>query len=121
MDNYHEESQKGGAGNFVAGLLLGGLAGAATMLLLAPQSGEETRAQIQQRSRELRDQTNEAIAQARNKAGELKETAQERAEDLKRQGKDVLVDQLDHISERVSSAVESSKKALQGSESKRKS
>jgi gas vesicle protein len=123
MDNYshNDESQKGGAGRFVAGLLLGGLAGAATMLLLAPQSGEETRAQIQQRSRELRDQTNEALAQARTKAGELKETAQEKAVDLKRQGKEKLVEQMDRVSERVTSAVESGKKAIQGSESKQKS
>ena len=121
MDNYsNDESQRGGAGRFVAGLLLGGLAGAATMLLLAPQSGEETRAQIQQKSRELRDQTNEALSQARTKAGELKETAQERAQELQQQGKDVLVEQLDRVSDRVNSAVESGKKALQGSETKRK-
>lgn len=123
MNSYSEkqDTQKGGAGNFVAGLLLGGLAGAATMLLLAPQSGEETRAQIQQRSKELRDQTVDALAQARTKADELKLTAQERAEQLKQQGKDVLVEQMDRVSERVTSAVESGKKAIQGSDPRRKS
>jgi gas vesicle protein len=39
------------------GLLIGGLAGAVTMLLMAPQSGKKTRAQIRQRSTDLQDRT----------------------------------------------------------------
>ena len=34
--------------NVLFGMLIGGLVGAVTMLLLAPQSGKRTRAQIQQ-------------------------------------------------------------------------
>ena len=34
----------------LAGMLIGSLAGALTMLLLAPQSGEETRLQIHEKS-----------------------------------------------------------------------
>ena len=37
-------------GAFFTGLVVGGLVGAAVALMLAPQSGEETRAQIRQRS-----------------------------------------------------------------------
>ena len=40
----------------LAGLLIGGLAGAMAMLFLAPQSGKETRAKMQQLSYELREQ-----------------------------------------------------------------
>jgi gas vesicle protein len=40
----------------LAGVLVGGLAGAGAMLLLAPQSGEKTRTQIQEKGLELRDQ-----------------------------------------------------------------
>ena len=36
-------------GAFFTGLVVGGLVGAAVALMLAPQSGEETRAQIRQR------------------------------------------------------------------------
>ena len=39
------------------GLLVGGLAGAGAMLLLAPQSGEQTRTEIREKSLQLRDQT----------------------------------------------------------------
>jgi gas vesicle protein len=43
--------------NVLIGMLIGGLAGAVTMLLLAPQSGKDTRTQIQKKGIELRDRT----------------------------------------------------------------
>ena len=68
---------------FLAGLLVGGLAGAGTMLLLAPQSGEKTRVQIQQKSIELRNQTVKtvegAVAQARGKARQITDDVRKQA------------------------------------------
>jgi len=67
----------------LAGLLIGGLAGAMAMLLLAPQSGKETRAKMQQLSYELREQTAEAMddamAQVRAKAGQITHDVREQA------------------------------------------
>jgi len=40
---------------FFAGMVIGGLVGAATALLIAPQSGEDTRSLIRDRSIELKD------------------------------------------------------------------
>lgn len=45
----------------LVGALIGGLAGALTMLLLAPQSGKDTRMQIQKKGIELRDRTSEMV------------------------------------------------------------
>jgi gas vesicle protein len=70
----------------LAGLLIGGLAGAVTMLLLAPQSGKDTRMQIID-------------------GGRKKFT------DIKQQGQVLMVDQLDHVSE----AALAGKKAIQTS------
>ena len=44
-----------GGGEFFAGLLLGGLLGAAMALLFAPQSGEETVSMIRDKGIELKD------------------------------------------------------------------
>jgi gas vesicle protein len=77
MDNNNQENGNNAKNSwgFLAGLLVGGLAGAGAMLLLAPQSGKKTRAQIQQRSIELRDQTVKTVegatAQARGKARQI--------------------------------------------------
>jgi gas vesicle protein len=43
--------------NILVGMLIGSIAGAVAMLLLAPQSGKDTRTQIQKRGIELRDRT----------------------------------------------------------------
>jgi gas vesicle protein len=45
----------------LAGLLIGGLAGVGAMMLLAPQSGRKTRAQIIQKSMELQVQASDTF------------------------------------------------------------
>jgi len=52
-------------GAFMSGLLLGGIAGAITALLLAPQSGEETRKVILDKSLELKEKALETVEDAR--------------------------------------------------------
>ncbi len=50
--------------SFFSGLFLGGLIGAVTAMLLAPGSGEEMRAQLQERTIQLRDDI-KAVAETR--------------------------------------------------------
>ena len=71
-----------GDGAFFAGVLLGGLVGAAVALLIAPQSGEETRARIQDASLKLKDRANEIIADTREKAEAITADARRRAEEI---------------------------------------
>ncbi|MGB8983720.1 MAG: YtxH domain-containing protein [Anaerolineales bacterium] len=101
---YHTNNTVG----VLIGMLIGGLAGAATMLLLAPQSGKDTRLQIQKKGIELRDRTTElvedAVAQVRTKANQI-------TMDVKNYGQEMAVEQLDHVSE----AAQAGKKAIQGS------
>ncbi|MCB0165684.1 MAG: YtxH domain-containing protein [Anaerolineae bacterium] len=64
-------------GAFFAGLVIGGLVGAALALLLAPQSGEETRAQIRDRSLEYKDLAEDNLMTVRSRATEAGLKAQE--------------------------------------------
>lgn len=70
----------GDFGAFVAGFLIGSLVGAATALLLAPQSGQETRAIIRERGIELRDRAYESADQAMVQAETALDDAKKRAE-----------------------------------------
>jgi gas vesicle protein len=87
----------------VTGLLVGGLIGAGVALLMAPRSGEETRAEIRDKAMEYRDRTrdvvNETVSQAKSKADELKDGVLEKADDLKRRGKQTAAQQLDHVAQ----------------------
>jgi len=100
---------------FLAGALIGSLAGAGAALLLAPQSGKKTWTSIQHRSIELRDQAVEtmegAVAQARVNARQITAGVHEQAEGLQQRGQELLGEQR----ERLSTVVEAGKKAVRGS------
>lgn len=67
-------------GTFFAGFIIGGLVGAAVALLMAPQSGEETRTLIKDRSIELKDRAVETGTDARARAEKALEDARMRAD-----------------------------------------
>jgi gas vesicle protein len=87
----------------LAGLLIGSLAGAVTMLLLAPQSGKETRLRIQEKGIELRDRTTEIVEDTMG--------GRRKAKELLHQGQALVVEQLEHVSE----AAQAGKMAIQSS------
>lgn len=82
-------------GAFLVGFIVGGLAGAATALLLAPQSGTETRKIIRDRSIELRDKAAETLDEAYDQAEEAAVEARKRFEDLAKMTKE-RTDDLSH-------------------------
>jgi len=111
VPEYHSNNILG----VLVGLLVGCLAGAIAMLLLAPQSGEDTRMQIQEKGIELRDRTNvmmgDAMAQVRLDRNKITMGGRQKAQELLHQGQALVVEQLDHVSE----AAQAGKKAIQNS------
>jgi gas vesicle protein len=105
---YHNNTVLG----VLIGLLIGCLAGAVAMLLLAPQSGAETRAQIQEKGIELRDRTSgmveDAMAQVRLDRNQITMGGRQKAKELFQQGQALAVEQL----ERVSEVAQAGKKAI---------
>src|SRR5215204_662049 len=101
--------------NVLVGMLVGGLAGAVTMLLLAPQSGKDTRIQLQEKGIEVRDLTTgmleDAMARARLNANKLTMDGREKIKELKHHGQELAIEQLDRVSE----VVQAGKKAIQKS------
>jgi len=102
-------------GTFLAGFVIGGLVGAAVAMLMAPQSGEETRTLIKEKSIELKDRATEygvdarahaekaleeartkadaAIVELRTRSDELAALTRERATELQHRGQVVLDEQ----------------------------
>lgn len=71
------------AGDFLAGLLVGALVGAAAALLLAPQSGEETRTLIHDKGVELGHKADDLSEEARQRAADLQVRMQQAVEEGK--------------------------------------
>ena len=86
----------GDLGSFLAGFVIGGLIGAGVALLMAPQSGEETRALISDKSIELRD-----------RAAESAQDMQSRASDYAQQTAQLYDEQV----QRIQAAVDAGKKS----------
>jgi gas vesicle protein len=112
---FQHTEQSGHAISVLAGFVIGGLVGAGTMLLFAPQPGEKTRAELQVGALELRNRTAETvkdtITQVKTKANQIKADVQIKVQDLGHQGQELLVRQLDNVSH----AAEAGKKAIQSS------
>lgn len=99
------------------GLLIGGLAGAVAMLLLAPQSGQRTRAKLNRQSQILREQAADAVeavedtvAQARDKAHQVTHDVRKQAENLEQRGQTIFDGQMGNLA----TIVEAGKNAVQG-------
>ena len=114
-------------GAFLVGFIVGGLSGAVVALLFAPQSGEETRALIKDKSIELRDKAQltaeEAIARAEAAAAEARARADDLARQLRERGQEVYADvrergqaAYEDVRERGKSAVESIRKTVKKTE-----
>jgi len=69
-------------GAFLVGFIVGGLTGAITALLFAPQSGDETRTLIKDKAIELKEQTSETVGETFSKAEKAAKDAVKRAEVL---------------------------------------
>ena len=99
----------------MVGFIVGGLTGAVAALLLAPQSGEETRAVIKERSIELRDKATAEAEEAWKRAEEAAVEARQKAEELSRQalaqGEEITLMARKRGEELVETTVESVKKA----------
>ncbi len=125
--------------NFLAGFVIGGLVGAAVALLMAPQSGEETRATIMEKSIELKDKAvvsaeeartraekamedarvraEESVEELRMRIDELAQVTKERASDLQQRGQAVLDEQkarMGSVKESAQKAVESAAQEISG-------
>ena len=94
-------SDRDNFGSFLSGFVVGGLTGAIVALLLAPQSGEETRKQIKEKSVELRDQastyadevvakTEKMVDEVSTKTGEFIDTTKKKAAEVAEKGQVLL-------------------------------
>lgn len=75
-------SERDDFGTFLLGFIIGGLTGAVVALMLAPQSGEETRTVIKEKAIELRDMAEKTAGDVSTKAGEVAAQTRTRAEEV---------------------------------------
>lgn len=70
-------------GKFVTGVIIGGAIGAIAGILLAPKSGEETRAMLAESAKETFDKADEKVKQIQSKAEDVVSEIQQKGEEIK--------------------------------------
>ena len=103
-------------GAFLVGFVVGGLTGAVVALLFAPQSGEETRALIKDKSIELRDKAQMTAEEAYARAEAAAKEARTRAEELAKEARARAEQLAGEVRERGKSALEAVRKPKKGDE-----
>jgi len=78
--------------DFFKGFLFGGAIGAAFALLFAPKSGNELRADLRRKSRELYDETEAQLGEWKEQAAEVLEQGKRQAEALRSQAEAKIVE-----------------------------
>jgi gas vesicle protein len=96
-------SERDEFGAFLVGFIVGGLTGAVVALLFAPQSGEETRALIKDKSIELRDKAQVSAEEALARAEQLAADARHRADELTKEARARATELAHEVRERGSS------------------
>jgi gas vesicle protein len=103
-------------GAFLTGFVIGGLVGAATALLLAPQSGQETRTLIREKSIELKDKAAETAEQAMARAEAAAAEARTYADELRQKGQTIFEEQKHKLEEALASIKKAEKEAVEAVE-----
>jgi gas vesicle protein len=100
--DYENESSAHRPWGFLAGVVFGGLAVAAAMLMLAPQSGKRISAKMLRKSIKLRDLANEAVedAKARTRAvnNQVQVGMRRNAREIQHRGQEIIDEQMERIS-----------------------
>lgn len=78
------------AGKFFAGFLVGGAIGAIAGILLAPKSGEETRAMLADSAKDAMKRADETVKQIQSKADDVVSDMQKKGEEIKEKIQDLL-------------------------------
>ncbi len=69
-------------GKFLAGFIIGGVVGSVVGLLLAPQSGEETREMIAKGSKDLYDKADKTVKEIQSKAEDIVSDMQNKGDEI---------------------------------------
>lgn len=87
------------AGRFLAGVIVGGALGAIAGILLAPQSGEETREMLNDASKEVAEKTDKTVKDIQNKAENVVSELQQKGDEIMGKIQDIINKQKNGSSE----------------------
>lgn len=94
---------------FFSGFVLGGLVGAVVAVVLAPQSGEETRDLIRGKAHEVKGKAMDLASDLKNRASDLADDLRSQADELSKRGRETF----ENVRGQFNDAVDTGKRTAQ--------
>src|SRR5687767_11507026 len=92
-DHHRHERRHRHYGKWLKGFLYGGVAGVVASLLVAPQSGRETRELLRYKTVQLKQMAEQKAEEAKERAAQLKEEAQTQVRTVSQKSKEYVEEQ----------------------------
>ncbi len=102
--DHEHHHQHGSAGSWLTGFVVGGLAGLAVSLLMAPQSGRETRELVRYKATQLRQAAEQTAQETKERVEQLSDEAKTQVETMRQKSMDYVEEQKHRVN-RVATAV----------------
>ena len=104
-------SSKGEVSSFFTGFFIGALIGGATALIMAPQSGEETRTQIREKSIELKEKAEATYGEVLQKVEATTEDLRKKTEEISAKVDEVIAQGKEELSKVTKKGKEATEEA----------
>lgn len=103
-EEHHEHQRERRGSRWLTGFMFGGLAGLTVSLLIAPQSGRQTRELLRYKAVQLRQLAEQTVTDTREKVNELSEEARMQAMTFRQRGEEFVEEQKQRVT-RTATAV----------------
>jgi|GEM_PF-210799 len=104
VEEHEHNHHHGSARSWLAGFVIGGLAGLAASLLIAPQSGRETRELVRYKATQLRQAAEQTAHETKERVEQLSDEAKAQVDTMRQKGMDYVEEQKHRVN-RVATAV----------------
>ena len=103
-DVHDEHHHHGSMRSWMTGFVMGGLAGLAASLLMAPQSGRETRELVRYKATQLRQAAEQTAQETKERVAQISDEAKTQVDTLRQKGMEYVDEQKSRVN-RVANAV----------------
>ncbi len=84
-------SDRGNFGDFLLGVVIGGLVGYGAALLSAPQTGDETRQMLTEKGRDIRERAMDTLQETKEKTGKMVADGKEKVDQTVNRSKEKMM------------------------------
>lgn len=113
-DAHDEHAHHGSTRSWLTGFVIGSLAGLAASLLIAPQSGRETRELVRYKATQLRQAAEQTAQETKERVEQLSDEAKTQVDTLRQKGMEYMDDTKNRVNRVATAVTQAAKESWEG-------